>query len=175
MRFPLLTLLLAALAAVAFAAQSNESICRQKSQRTGSLAAAAIRSFCSRKDLVANSKYAVSRIENLHSPSAFLQISNHTDSIDRWKANTPAPTAWARTLSSRPRAAVRAAAIGSRRGIVSARCMRLVRRGIAPGMAGGVMGIGSVRNLICRRGRSVDQYHTVIVIGQIQILVHVRS
>lgn len=59
MHFPTLALLLAAFAAVAFSAQSNEAICRAKSQRTGSLAAAAIRSYCAKTDLVANSLYAM--------------------------------------------------------------------------------------------------------------------
>ncbi|KAM0719417.1 hypothetical protein Q7P37_005322 [Cladosporium fusiforme] len=64
MHLPTLALFLAAFAAVALGAQSNESICRQKSQRTGSLAAASIRAFCAKTDLVANSLYAVSTLKD---------------------------------------------------------------------------------------------------------------
>lgn len=59
MRLPLFALLLAALATLSLAAQSNESICRGKSQRTGSLAAASIRAFCAKTNLVATSHYAM--------------------------------------------------------------------------------------------------------------------
>lgn len=59
MHIPTLLILLSAFAAVALGAQSDESICRAKSQRTGSLAAAAIRAFCARTDLVANAPYAM--------------------------------------------------------------------------------------------------------------------
>jgi hypothetical protein len=45
MQLPTLAFLFAALASLSLAAQSNESICRAKSQRTGSLAAASIRAL----------------------------------------------------------------------------------------------------------------------------------
>lgn len=59
MRLPTLSLLFALLATISLAAQSNESICRGKSQRTGSLAAASIRAFCAKQDLRANEVYAM--------------------------------------------------------------------------------------------------------------------
>jgi hypothetical protein len=58
MQFPVFALFFAAFATLSLAA-TNEQICRDKSSRTGSLAADAIRDYCSKTDLVANSLYAM--------------------------------------------------------------------------------------------------------------------
>ena len=87
MHFPTLALLLAAFAAVAFSAQSNESLCRAKSQRTGSLAAAAIRSYCAKTDLVANSLYAMEGKyagPNIVGTHAFVAAKSSCPSASNW-------------------------------------------------------------------------------------------
>lgn len=140
MHLPIFAFFLAALAAAALGAQSNESICRQKSQRTGSLAAASIRAFCAKTDLVANSHYAVSSSRFLCDflkipvPHASRQAGLLLTRCNRCRANTPAPIGLERTLSLRPSRSVPVGATGCRRGIASVRCMRLVRRGISLGM-----------------------------------------
>lgn len=59
MQFTALLATVAALTASVVAAPTNQVICQQKSQSTGSGAYAAIQSFCSRTDVTANSQYAI--------------------------------------------------------------------------------------------------------------------
>lgn len=87
MQLPTIALLFAAIASLSLAAQSNESICRAKSQQTGSLAAAAIRALCAKTDLVANSAYAMQG--KYAGPSsvgthAFVAVKNHCPHGSDW-------------------------------------------------------------------------------------------
>lgn len=87
MQLPLIALLFAALSSLSLAAHSNEAICRDKSSRTGSLAAAAIRSYCAKTDLVANSLYAMEGKyagPNIIGTHAFVAAKSSCPSASNW-------------------------------------------------------------------------------------------
>jgi hypothetical protein len=87
MHLPLLALLLATLTTPSLAAQSNESLCRAKSQRTGSLAAASIHALCAKTNLVANSAYAMQGKyagPNAVGTHAFVAVKNHCPYGSDW-------------------------------------------------------------------------------------------
>lgn len=87
MQLPTIALLFAALATLTLAAQSNESLCRAKSQRTGSLAAASIRALCAKTNLVANSAYAMEGKyagPNGVGTHAFVAVKNHCPYGSDW-------------------------------------------------------------------------------------------
>ncbi|GAB7334766.1 hypothetical protein MBLNU13_g06691t1 [Cladosporium sp. NU13] len=87
MQLPTIALLFALLSTISLAAQSNESLCLAKSQRTGSLAAASIRALCAKIDLVANSAYAMEGKyagPNVVGTHAFVAVKNHCPYGSDW-------------------------------------------------------------------------------------------
>ena len=87
MQLPTLAFLFALLSTLSLAAQSNESICRSKSQRTGSLAAASIRALCAKTDLVANSAYAMQGVyagPNIIGTHAFIAAKSTCPGGSNW-------------------------------------------------------------------------------------------
>lgn len=87
MQLPTIALLFAALASLSLAAQSNETICSAKFQRTGSLAAASIRALCAKTNLVANSAYAMEGKyagPNTVGTHAFVAVKNHCPYGSDW-------------------------------------------------------------------------------------------
>ena len=87
MQLPTIALLLALLTTLSLAAQSPESLCRAKSQRTGSLAAASIRALCAKTDLVANSPWAMQGAyagPNQIGTHAFVAVKNHCPDGSNW-------------------------------------------------------------------------------------------
>ncbi|KAM0705285.1 hypothetical protein Q7P35_008075 [Cladosporium inversicolor] len=87
MQLPTIALLSAFLSTLSLAAQSAQSLCRAKSQRTGSLATASIRSLCSKTDLVANSKWAMQGAyagPNQIGTHAFVAVKNHCPYGSDW-------------------------------------------------------------------------------------------
>jgi hypothetical protein len=86
MQLPFFALLFATLATLSLAA-TNEQICRDKSSRTGSLAAQAIRNYCSKTDLVANSLYAMQGKyagPNIVGTHAFVAAKSSCPSSSNW-------------------------------------------------------------------------------------------
>lgn len=82
-----MSLLFALFSSLSLAAQSNESLCRAKSQRTGSLAAASIRALCAKTDLVANSQWAMQGAyagPNSIGTHAFVAVKNHCPYGSDW-------------------------------------------------------------------------------------------